>query len=563
MRDSSQLLLRSLLADGVVAEKDVKRAQEHATSASCTLIESLVAINAVTTRMLAISLAKTCEYPFVDISSYDIDLAHASRLPRAQAERLGVFPLFVVDGVSTVAMIDPLNLQAIDLVRQHLKTEVDPVVCDVDQLRALIARAYSLGVGGEALDATAATGDRDLTTGEEPVVAATHQILVLGIQSGASDIHINPDEHELHLRYRVDGVLVKQQGPFKSLHAGIVQRLKVMAKLDLTQTRKPQDGKFRILHDTQPVDFRLSLVPTIHGENAVLRIQRPSVRISGISDLQMSKEVEKTYSELIRQPHGIILVTGPTGSGKTTTLYAALAAVNTPDRNIITIEDPVELRLPMVRQIQVNAEIGLTFSSALRSILRQDPDVVLVGEIRDQETARIALQAAMTGHLVLSTLHTNDSVGAIARLRDFDVPAFSINQGLLGALAQRLVRRICEKCAAPDSPPAHVLSALGIRAEDAGGLRRGAGCNACLNTGYRGRVGVFEMMKMTLDVQRTIEQNSALSVIREAALQGGYKPMIADAVAKARRGMTTVDEVGKVNVCHQADPIEPALGIAA
>ncbi len=563
MRDSSHLLLRSLLADGIVTERDVKRAQEHSASATCTLLESLVAINVLTGRSLAISLAKTCEYPFVDLASYDIDLAHAARLPRVQAERLGVFPLFVVEGVATVAMLDPLNLQAIDIVRQHLKSEVDPVVCDTEQLRGLIARAYSLGLAGENSDPNAASLDRDLTTGEEPVVAATHQILVLGIQSGASDIHINPDEHELHLRYRVDGSLVKQQGPSKSLHAGIVQRLKVMAKLDLTQTRKPQDGKFRITHDGQPVDFRLSLVPTIHGENAVLRIQRPSVRITGIPDLQMPQEVERAYAELIRQPHGIILVTGPTGSGKTTTLYAALAAVNSPDRNIITIEDPVELRLPMVRQIQVNSEIGLTFGTALRSILRQDPDVVLVGEIRDQETARIALQAAMTGHLVLSTLHTNDSVGSIARLRDFDVPAFSINQGLLAALAQRLVRRVCEKCAAPDIPPPHVLSGLGLRPEDAAGFRRGAGCNACLNTGYRGRVGVFELMTMSPGVQRCVEQNAPLSVIREAAIRAGYRPMIADAIAKARRGMTSTEEVAKVKICNHAESAEPALGIAA
>ncbi|GMV27442.1 MAG: hypothetical protein AMXMBFR58_34730 [Phycisphaerae bacterium] len=562
MRDSSQLLLRSLLADGIVTERDVKRAQEHAASASCSLLDSLVAIRAVTTRAMAISLAKTCEYPFVDLTNYDVELGHASRLPRAQAERLGVFPLFIVENVATVAMIDPLNLQAIDLVRQHLRMEVDPVVGDVEQVRSLIARAYNLGIGGEVSDA-GQTGDRDLTTGEEPVVAATHQILVLGVQSGASDIHINPDEHELHLRYRVDGVLVKQQGPSKALHAGIVQRLKVMAKLDLTQTRKPQDGKFRIFHEGQPVDFRLSLVPTIHGENAVLRVQRPSVRITGLPDLQMPREIQHAYGDLIRQPHGIILVTGPTGSGKTTTLYAALAAVNSPDRNIITIEDPVELRLPMVRQIQVNAEIGLTFGTALRAILRQDPDVVLVGEIRDQETAKIALQAAMTGHLVLSTLHTNDSVGSISRLRDFDVPAFSINQGLLAALAQRLVRRVCEKCAGPDTPSPALLSSLGLRPEETAGLRRGAGCNACLNTGYRGRVGVFEMMRMTIDVQRCIEQNASLAEIREAAGRGGYRPMVADGIAKARRGMTTLEEVAKVNAVHLGDCGEAPLGIAA
>jgi len=458
-------------------------------------------------------------------------------------------------------MIDPLNLQAIDLVRQHLRCEVDPVVCDAEQVRSLISRAYTLGIAGDTGDVSA--GERDLTTGEEPVVAATHQILVLGIQSGASDIHINPDEHELHLRYRVDGALVKQQGPSKALHAGIVQRLKVMAKLDLTQTRKPQDGKFRIHHEGQPVDFRLSLAPTIHGENAVMRVQRPSVRITGVADLEMPREIQRGYNDLIRHPHGIILVTGPTGSGKTTTLYAALAAVNSPDRNIITIEDPVELRLPLVRQIQVNAEIGLTFGTALRAILRQDPDVVLVGEIRDHETAKIALQAAMTGHLVLSTLHTNDSVGSISRLRDFDVPSFSINQGLLAVLAQRLVRRVCEKCAAPDAPSDTTLSAVGVRRDECGRLRRGAGCTACLNTGYRGRVGVFEMMRMTAEVQRGVERDAPISEIREAAVRGGYRPMIADALSKALRGMTTIEEVLKIGAANMAEGAEDAPRMAA
>jgi type IV pilus assembly protein PilB len=563
LRDSSQLILRSLLADGIINEKDVKRAKEHCESASCTMLESLIATDAVTSRAVAISLAKTCEYPFVDLNAYDIDFGHASRFPRAHAERLGLFPIFLVDGVATVVMSDPLNLQAIDLVRQHLRMEVDPVVGDVEQIRALVARAYTLGVGAESVESAASLTERELTTGEEPVVAATHQILVLGIQSGASDIHINPDEHELHLRYRVDGVLVRQQGPARALHAGIIQRLKVMAKLDLTQTRKPQDGKFRINHDGNAVDFRLSLVPTIHGENAVLRVQRPSARVTGIADLQMPREVQNSYSRLVHQPHGIILVTGPTGSGKTTTLYAALAAVNSPDRNIITIEDPVELRLPMVRQIQVNAEIGLNFGTALRSILRQDPDVILVGEIRDEETARIALQAAMTGHLVLSTLHTNDAVGAISRLRDFGVPPFSVNQGLLGTMAQRLVRKICEKCSCADTPSPGTLHTLGLRPDDVGGFRRGSGCNACMNTGYRGRVGVFEMMEMTAEVQRSIEQSAPLSVIRDAAMRGGYRPMIADALAKARRGVTTLDEVLKVNVAHAIEPALGEVGLAA
>ncbi len=554
MLDSNQFIVRTLLADGVISEADVKRAEENAAASGGDVVSSLSALGIVSSRKLAIAKAKICEYPFVDIANFEIDIRNSRLIPKAIAERLTVFPLCVVDDVATVAMLDPLNLQTIDQVRQITKLEVDPVIADADHLRALVARAYSMA---ETIADGAPVGarDEDLATGDEPIVAAVNQILAAAIDQGSSDVHVNPDEHDVHLRYRIDGVLRSQQAPGRAAHAGIVQRLKVMAKLDLTQTRKPQDGKFRYVHRGQSVDVRLSLVPTIHGENVVMRLLRSAATIGTIDALGMPTDVAGWYREAITKPNGMILVTGPTGSGKTTTLYTALASINSPDRNIMTIEDPVEVRLPMIRQIQVNSEIGLTFASALRSVLRQDPDIVLVGEIRDQETAKIAVQAALTGHLVFSTLHTNDAVGSVARLRDFDVPGFAINNALLCAIAQRLVRRVCEQCAMPFSPTADEIKLLGLP-EGSKGFRVGAGCAACVNTGVRGRLGVYEMMRMTSRVRRLIESNATSSEIRAAAGQEGMRSIWDDGVEKARDGMIPVGELLKLRATFEEQQVE-------
>ncbi|MBL8760322.1 MAG: type II/IV secretion system protein [Phycisphaerae bacterium] len=547
MRDSGDFLIRTLLAEGVVTQAEVERAQQTASAQRRDPLDMLVAAGAVSSRTLAIFRAKICEYPFVDLAQFEVDLRHASRIPRAIADKLGVFPLFCFEHAATVAMLDPLNLSVIDQVRQLVKCEVDPVICDAEQLNALITRAYSLvrTTGADAV--VSVEEDKDTTSGDEPVVAAVNQIIVTAIELGASDIHLNPDDDALHLRYRVDGVMRSLHGPSKGMHAGLVQRLKVMAKLDVAQTRKPQDGKIRFNPPTgDPVDIRLSLLPTIHGENAVMRVLRAGATIGRIEDLNMPEDVRKGYQDAISRPHGMILVTGPTGSGKTTTLYTALAELNSPERNIITIEDPVEVRLPLVRQVQVNAEIGLTFATALRSILRQDPDVVLVGEIRDGETARIAIQAAMTGHLVFSTLHTNDAVGAVARLRDLDVPAFGINQGLLCVLAQRLVRRICASCRKKTPALSDVLERLDINPGDAQSFRYGAGCDACGQTGYRGRIGVYEMFRVTPSIHKLIEQNASVTDLRKTAMREGMRTMWDDGLDKAAHALTTWQELLKL-----------------
>ncbi|MEK6703306.1 MAG: GspE/PulE family protein [Planctomycetota bacterium] len=563
MQDSSHYIVRALLAEGVVGEADVKRAQEHASTIGRDVVESLVELGVVSARRLAIERAKICEYPFVDLSHFEIDFNNTKLIPKGVVERLMSFPLFLIEGTATVGMLDPLNLSVIDQLRQFLKMDVEPVLCDSDQLRALIARAY--GLAGTQVQAAPvgknSDGDEDLTTGEEPIVAAVNQILVGAIEAGASDAHINPDDHEVFLRYRVDGVLQAQQGPAKAAHPNIVQRLKVLAKLDLTQTRKPQDGKFRFVHKDQAVDIRLSVLPTIHGENVVMRLLRSATAIGSLRDLDMPDDMTAWYEEAINRPHGMILVTGPTGSGKTTTLYCALQHINTPDQNIMTIEDPVEIRLNMIRQVQVSTEIGLTFATALRSILRQDPDVVLVGEIRDEETAKIAVQAALTGHLVFSTLHTNDAVSSITRLKDFGLPAFAINNALVCVIAQRLVRRVCSQCAQTDQPDTREMAIVGIDPARATQLKKGIGCGACRSTGYKGRAGVYEMLRVTPRVQRLIEKDSPASEVKAAAELDGMRGMLKDGVEKALRGVTTVSEL--MNLVTVADAEIASLRCAA
>ena len=546
MRDQDVFLERALVEDGLLDEARLIEVKQYAAEHDLDLVDALVNTQTLTGREIAICRANLCEVPFVCLADFEPYFANTQLLPRAVAERYHMFPLFMVDGVLTLAMENPLNLDATDQARQIVKCEVDAVLCEREELRSLIARAYSL---------TSAQHDKEQSNdhaveaesaeASQPIVAAVNQLLADAVSQRASDIHINPDEHQLHLRYRIDGVLQVKQGPPLSMHAGIVQRLKVMANLDLTQTRRPQDGKFRFRHDGQLVDVRLSTIPTVCGENVVMRLLTNTQAIHSFHELGMPGPLVAELERLLAQPYGMILVTGPTGSGKTTTLYTALSKLNDPSRNIMTIEDPVEIRLPYVRQIQVHSEIGLTFAAALRSILRQDPDVVLVGEIRDSETATIALQAALTGHMVLSTVHTNDAVGAVARLRDFGLPSFVITSAVLGVMAQRLVRRVCPHCAAPCEVDPLMRSRFNLDAT-AKGFVKGRGCGRCAQLGYRGRIGLYELLSFTPAVQALVEQGGSVERIRDLAVRNGMRQMWQDGLEKAQLGQTTLDEVANV-----------------
>lgn len=563
MSGHDDFVIAAMLEAGVVDRAKLDAAGKDAAEHGRSVCDSLSALGLMSVRDIALFRAEVSEYPFVDLSLYDIDFANSTVMPRSVAEQVCAFPLFLGAGgrdgssVTTVGMANPLDLRAVDQLRVVLKADIAPVLCEEESLRALIDRAYALGGDSNAGQPRGEQDDTgDLTTGREPIVAAVNQMIAQGIELGVSDIHINPDEHTLHLRYRVDGTLQTAKGPSLSAHAGIVQRLKVMADLDLTQTRRPQDGKFRFTHGGRTVDIRLSLIPTVCGENVVMRVLSSAANIRDFASLGFPADDITEFERLIGSPYGMILVTGPTGSGKTTTLYTALKRLNAPDVNIMTIEDPVEIRLPMIRQVQVNTEIGLTFAGALRSILRQDPDVVFVGEIRDEETARISLQAALTGHLVLSSLHTNDAAGAIPRLRDLGCPAFAVNAALLSVIGQRLVKRTCADCAQPYEPDKSLCDHFEVSVND-GRWVRGVGCGRCGSTGYRGRIGIYEMLRMGPELGRAVDRGASGVEVRDIAVRNGMNLMWRDGLVKARLGLTTLDEVNRVVAVQATDASAP------
>jgi type IV pilus assembly protein PilB len=551
----------SLVESGVLSPANAAHAQRAALESHARPSEAALSLGLVDSRTVAIARAETSEYPFVRIADFKLNFQNAALLPRSAAESLHAFPLFVCQGVVTVGMEDPLDFRAVDQLRALLRSDIAPVVCDRDELRGLIERAYGITLGARETGSKGNAAGVDLAAGDEPIVVAVNSILAQGVDMGASDVHIGPDEHELQLRFRVDGVLRRVAGPALSAHAGIVQRLKVMADLDVTESRRPQDGRFRFSVRGRDVDVRASLIPTVHGENVVLRLLSSAASIRGFEELGFPATELRRLRQIIHQPHGMILVTGPTGSGKTTTLYTGLKELNSPDVNIMTIEDPVEIPMPMMRQVQVNAQIGMTFAGALRSILRQDPDVVFVGEIRDAETARISVQAALTGHLVLSSLHTNDAAGAVPRLHDLDVPAFAINAALTAVIAQRLARRVCEDCARQSTPPRELLARFDAFADESR-FRSGAGCARCAGEGYRGRVGLFEMMSMSDRVRRAIERQAGIATIAAAAHDDGMREMWRDGLEKAVLGLTTLEEVARVvslgDVEHATAPVREA-----
>jgi len=555
--NTAEYLLRSLVDEGLLSLAQIEQAKRTASEKGVGVEEALVTQALVSPRDIGLVRASMLEVPFVDLSCYDVDINNARLLPRSVSEKHQAFPLFVQESVVTVGMADPLNIKEIDQLRQIFKGEIEPVLCVPEALAGLMSKAYSLASGPDAEAPEAQAVSRDLTTGDEPIVAAVNQIIADAAAAGASDIHISPCEHELQLRYRIDGELQSRQSPPLNAHAGLVQRLKVVANLDLTQTRRPQDGKFRFTSRGETLDIRLSTIPTVCGENVVMRLLRPHGQILDFADLGMPEDAIGGVEKIIEHPHGMLLVTGPTGSGKTSTLYTAVKKLNTPNRNIITIEDPVEIRMHGIRQVQANPEIGMTFAGALRSILRQDPDIVLLGEIRDAETALIATQASLTGHFVLSTLHTNDAAGAIARLKDLGVPSFVITSAVLGVMAQRLVRRVCRDCAAPVTPDPVLLRRFGVSGTD-DKFMAGQGCSRCSSSGYRGRTGLYELLRLTPSLAMEIERGATSAQLATAAAREGMTPMWRDGLNKARAGITSLDEVAQAVATFDLDECEPA-----
>jgi general secretion pathway protein E len=464
-------------------------------------------------------------------------------------------------------MSNPLDFYTIDAIRLATNYEVHVLAGRENEILEAIERSY--GVGATSMDKIIEDTEtvpeyrgedeenvdhlRDMAS-EGPVIRLVNLIITRAIELRASDIHFEPFEEQFRVRYRIDGVLHDVESPPKRLQPAVVSRVKIMAKLNIAERRLPQDGRIMLRVKGKEIDFRVSSIPTIHGESIVLRILDKSSIVMDIATVGFLEDTMAGFIDLIQRPHGIILVTGPTGSGKTTTLYCALEKINSPDKKIITVEDPVEYQLRGINQIQVKPAIGLTFANALRSIVRQDPDVILIGEIRDAETAEIAIHSALTGHLVLTTLHTNDAPSAITRLIDMGTEDYLLSSTVIGILAQRLVRVACPYCQEPYIPSPAVLKEMKLSTADLAGLKisQVKGCEKCSNTGYWGRSGIFEFLKVTDDIQKLILGKKDANIIREAARKNGLRTLREDGWLKVKQGITTIPEVLRVTQEEEA-----------
>ncbi len=497
-------------------------------------------------------------------SRFPLNMSLSDRLPADVAQRTNAVPLLIRGDVLVVAMVDPLDIDSLDRLEIVTDREVEPVMCLRQEFTQLYAALYghfnSMDGVMESITSSmsehAAPTQDDLLIASEtpkdelgqpdeaPVVRLVNSILTQAVRESASDIHISPERDSIQIRFRIDGKLRKTPSPPKNVGTSIVSRIKILANMDISITRVPQDGRFTMMVDRREINVRVSTLPTIYGENVVMRLLDMSTNhVYTLDKLGMSARDAEAIARTIQKPYGMILSTGPTGSGKSTSLYSILQMLNKPDVNAITLEDPVEYRIDGIRQVQLNVRAGMTFASGLRSILRQDPDVIMVGEIRDSETAQIAVQAALTGHLVLSTLHTNDAPGAISRLMEMHIEPYLVASVLLCSFAQRLVRKVCPHCAEPYDPPRALLELFGIKETDKANFLRGKGCYHCGNTGYLGRIGIFEVMPVTTEIQEAIVRSAHAQEISAIAQRLGVMSTLAqDAASKVRAGITTVEE---------------------
>ena len=550
---------RLLIEGGVISEETLAEALIHATERRQRLGEALVALGAATSDEILRALAAQHGLPFRSREELPLTPPIVKLLSPKYLRQYVACPIAVDGATVMVATAEPTNPMLGDDLRKTLGSTVQLCVAPADAILETIERAYGAntalqkiveGMGTARPDAEGDQSEdvnhlRDLAF-EAPVVRLVNLLIDGALAVEASDIHIEPFEDSLRVRYRIDGLLYDQEAPPRRLQAAVTSRIKIMAELNIAERRLPQDGRIRVSTQGRRVDIRVSTVPTIHGESIVMRLLDRSSVFLPFDRLGFSSRTAEAFAGLIRRPHGILLVTGPTGSGKTTTLYAALDKINAPDRKIITVEDPVEYQLKGVNQIPVRPKIGLSFASGLRHIVRQDPDVIMVGEIRDLETAEIAIQAALTGHLVFSTLHTNDAPGAVTRLQDMGCEPYLVSSVLNGVLAQRLVRRICLACRAPDHPEPADLLAIGVTDASDVQLFRGKGCDECRGTGYRGRIGIYELFRLTEEGRSLIVRKVPAGELRRHAVEQGMVMLRADGWARACAGMTTVEEILRV-----------------
>lgn len=553
--------LGEILLEGKVLTPDqLQKALAEQRSTGETLGSILIRHRFVSEEVLGKALAVQYGTPYMNLGEIAIPPDVLKLIPESLVKRHLVLPLQVKNGTLTVAMQNPGNIALIDEIQLVSRMTVVPVVSSINELQSAINRSYearetaqkaiekAVQQGGvKQEEAQTPVESTDNVGGEDaPIIQLVNSIIVDAINKRASDIHIEPQETKLVVRFRIDGILHLALEVPKAMETAVASRLKVLANLNITEYRRPQDGRFSLSHHRKKYDFRISTMPVIFGEKIVIRILRSMDIAIGMESLGLSDPDLVLLQGMVGAPHGIVLVTGPTGSGKTTTLYAGLQQIDRNMRNIITVEDPVEYPMRGINQINVNHKIGLTFASALRSILRQDPDVVMLGEIRDEETMTIAIEASLTGHLVLSTLHTNDAASTVSRLLEMGVPPYLITATLLGVIAQRLVRRNCANCLESYEASVKEREFLQYRGEFPLILKRGKGCNQCHQTGYRERVGLYEIMTLSRKLKELIEDRRPSYILKQQALNEGMHTLLQDGREKVMKGMTTVDEVQRV-----------------
>jgi type IV pilus assembly protein PilB len=559
----------ALVEDGLLSEQQVEELLEQQKKEGTRFVKLVLEKSYVSDQDLTVCMGRVLNVPPINLGRVTVPPEIAELVPRDAAHSHRVIPVSRLENKLFLAMADPLNVLAIDDVRRITKLEIFPLIAseraiadklnvfdagqggsiediiqDAQKLREAEAEADSVETVREvteniSIDQLAASGE------EAPVIKLANLIIVQAIKDRASDIHLEPFEKSMRLRYRVDGVLLDATPPPKEMQLALTSRFKIMSNLDIAERRLPQDGRMRVRVSGKDFDLRVSAMPTVHGEKMVLRVLDKSNLSASIEKLGLDAETFKQFKAAIDAPHGLLLVTGPTGSGKTTTLYSALNELNNPIFNIVTVEDPVEFQIPGINQVPTKKDIGLTFASALRSILRQDPDIIMIGEIRDTETAEIAIEAALTGHQVLSTLHCNDAPGAIARLDDMGIAPFLISSSLLLSCAQRLIRRICPHCKEPVTYPAKMFEDLGIDPATFSGVQlyRGRGCDRCKNSGYAGRMAVIEAMSISDQIRKLIIARANTRELGKVAISQGMRTLRMVALDRAREGISTLEQV--------------------
>jgi type IV pilus assembly protein PilB len=557
VKKKTKQLGQILVEDGLITEDQLAHALAEQERIPKSLGRILIDLGLIKEVDLVRSLAHQVGLQFIDLSDYPVDPSATVLVPETVSRRYRALPVGIEDGKLIVAMSDPANVYALDDIRTITGREVVPVVAtagDVDQA----IRRYSQMDGAVeqlAADAAEAAGDAldadlpDVAVEDAPIVKLVQVLLTQAVGDRASDVHIEPSERDVRIRFRVDGVLHEVMRSPKNIQSGLISRLKIMADINIAEKRVPQDGRVSIRVGGKQLDLRLATLPTVYGEKVVIRILDKSSVLLRLEDLGILDDAYKRYEASFRKPYGMVLMTGPTGSGKSTSLYATLNILNDAARNIITVEDPVEYRLPGVNQVQVNTKAGLTFASALRSILRADPDIILIGEIRDRETAMIGVESALTGHLVLSSLHTNDAAAAITRLTEMGVEPYLVASALDCVVAQRLARKLCQHCREGYAPEPQELAEAGYpewQWPEIPELFRPVGCTRCAKTGYRGRLGMFEVMPVTEEIERLTVERASSEAIRQLSVEQGMQALRDDGLEKARRGDTSIEEVLRV-----------------